>query len=368
MSNSEMKGLVAAAAAAAASMRPNIGQKRKAEEQLGAAVATDFSSSTTSSASAPTTTKKGRVTKDVSMARQRRLEQNRRAAIESRRRKKVMVAELQRSVDFYTKSNLSLAVHNRELEHKIILAKQRLQQMNATGEVKEGDVSSGNVLSKPEEVEVIAVTASRESKPVAAVTDPLPVSTTATLVNVKAEQEKAQLTAAQALYNTMGFPPAAARNAANNFSQFAGTTGSTSVANNASEVQPGNSSTSSTDDASIKAEVAAALKIAAGAESGKKVADNVVVEVAADHDQYIEALHQFAIQQTAVAKAAAASANAAIQAVNCYKMIKAQGGQCPTPLPFVSLPQLPKLQLPSMPTVPMPPSPGCVQNVSLKQP
>lgn len=202
------------------------------------------------------------------------------------------VAELQRSVDFYTKSNLSLAVHNRELEHKIILAKQRLQQMNATGEVKEGDVSSGNVLSKPEEVEVIAVTASRESKPVAAVTDPLPVSTTATLVNVKAEQEKAQLTAAQALYNTMGFPPAAARNAANNFSQFAGTTGSTSVANNASEVQPGNSSTSSTDDASIKAEVAAALKIAAGAESGKKVADNVVVEVAADHDQYIEALHQ----------------------------------------------------------------------------
>jgi hypothetical protein len=188
------------------------------------------------------------------------------------------VAELQRSVDFYTKSNLSLAVHNRELEHKIILAKQRLQQMNATGEVKEGDVSSGNVLSKPEEVEVIAVTASRESKPVAAVTDPLPVSTTATLVNVKAEQEKAQLTAAQALYNTMGFPPAAARNAANNFSQFAGTTG--------------NSSTSSTDDASIKAEVAAALKIAAGAESGKKVADNVVVEVAADHDQYIEALHQ----------------------------------------------------------------------------
>lgn len=202
------------------------------------------------------------------------------------------VAELQRSVDFYTKSNLSLAVHNRELEHKIILAKQRLQQMNATGEVKEGDVSSGNVLSKPEEVEVIAVTASRESKPVAAVTDPLPVSTTATLVNVKAEQEKAQLTAAQALYNTMGFPPAAARNAANNFSQFAGTTGSTSVANNASEVQPGNSSTSSTDDASIKAEVAAALKIAADAESGKKVADNVVVEVAADHDQYIEALNQ----------------------------------------------------------------------------
>lgn len=202
------------------------------------------------------------------------------------------MAELQRSVDFYTKSNLSLAVHNRELEHKIILAKQRLQQMNATGEVKEGDVSSGNVLSKPEEVEVIAVTASRESKPVAAVTDPLPVSTTATLVNVKAEQEKAQLTAAQALYNTMGFPPAAARNAANNFSQFAGTTGSTSVANNASEVQPGNSSTSSTDDASIKAEVAAALKIAAGAESGKEVADNVVVEVAADHDHYIEALHQ----------------------------------------------------------------------------
>jgi hypothetical protein len=60
------------------------------------------------------------------VARARRLEQNRRAAIESRRRKKVMIAELQRSVTFYTKANESLKVVNLDLEQRLFLARQRV--------------------------------------------------------------------------------------------------------------------------------------------------------------------------------------------------------------------------------------------------
>eukprot|EP00956_Cyclotella_meneghiniana_P026716 scaffold58433_cov23-Cyclotella_meneghiniana.AAC.1 len=67
--------------------------------------------------------------KDIPAAKARRLEQNRRAAIESRRRKKVLMEELKRSVAFYTKSNATIAQHNRELEHRLILAKQRLNEM-----------------------------------------------------------------------------------------------------------------------------------------------------------------------------------------------------------------------------------------------
>ena len=37
--------------------------------------------------------------------------------------------ELKRSVAFYTKSNATIAQHNRELEHRLILAKQRLNEM-----------------------------------------------------------------------------------------------------------------------------------------------------------------------------------------------------------------------------------------------
>jgi hypothetical protein len=79
------------------------------------------------SGSAPTSEKtKAKDFLDVHVARARRLEQNRRAAIESRRRKKVMIAELQRSVTFYTKANKSLKVVNLDLEQRLFLARQRV--------------------------------------------------------------------------------------------------------------------------------------------------------------------------------------------------------------------------------------------------
>jgi hypothetical protein len=79
------------------------------------------------SGSAPTSDKtKAEEFFDVHVARARRLEQNRRAAIESRRRKKVMIAELQRSVTFYTKANDSLKLVNLDLEQRLFLARQRV--------------------------------------------------------------------------------------------------------------------------------------------------------------------------------------------------------------------------------------------------
>jgi hypothetical protein len=63
---------------------------------------------------------------DGRAARERRLEQNRRAAVESRRRKKVMIDELQRSVTFYKKSNESLKMVNLDLEQRLLLARQKV--------------------------------------------------------------------------------------------------------------------------------------------------------------------------------------------------------------------------------------------------
>mmetsp|Transcript_34697 Transcript_34697/g.66547 ORF Transcript_34697/g.66547 Transcript_34697/m.66547 type:complete len:237 (-) Transcript_34697:204-914(-) len=71
---------------------------------------------------------------DNSTARARRLEQNRRAAVESRRRKKVVLEELRRSMSFYTKANSNLKEQNQELERKIFIAKQHIANAQASVE------------------------------------------------------------------------------------------------------------------------------------------------------------------------------------------------------------------------------------------
>lgn len=59
----------------------------------------------------------------VSEVRSIRLEQNRKAARESRRRKKVMIEELQRSVIFFSRANSLAKRENEELERSLIRAK-----------------------------------------------------------------------------------------------------------------------------------------------------------------------------------------------------------------------------------------------------
>lgn len=119
--------------------------------------------------------KRGPMTK----AREIRLEQNRKAARESRRRKKNMIDELQRSVVFFSRANSTLKQQNDELTRLLVQAQ---AQVNAA--------ESGQ---KPGEAKV------EQAQPVAQ--QPL-------------QQGEAQAVAQQAQFETQGFPSAAARTAA----------------------------------------------------------------------------------------------------------------------------------------------------------
>lgn len=68
----------------------------------------------------------------MSKAREIRLEQNRKAAQESRRRKKIMVEELQRSVIFFSKANGTLKQQNDELHRLLISAQAQVQALEAS--------------------------------------------------------------------------------------------------------------------------------------------------------------------------------------------------------------------------------------------
>ena len=75
----------------------------------------------------------------MSKAREIRLEQNRKAARESRRRKKVMIEELQRSVIFFSRANGTLKQQNDELSRLLMQAQTQVaaienQQQNPQGQ------------------------------------------------------------------------------------------------------------------------------------------------------------------------------------------------------------------------------------------
>ena len=62
-----------------------------------------------------------------------RLEQNRRAARETRRRKKIMVEELQRSVLHFTRANSIVKIQNDEFERMLLDARSQISLMQKTG-------------------------------------------------------------------------------------------------------------------------------------------------------------------------------------------------------------------------------------------
>jgi len=70
----------------------------------------------------------------VSRARAVRLEQNRKAARESRRRKKVMIEELQRSVIFFLRANSTLKQQNNELHRFLVQAQSQIHTIEQGGE------------------------------------------------------------------------------------------------------------------------------------------------------------------------------------------------------------------------------------------
>jgi len=118
-----------------------------------------------------------------------RLEQNRKAARESRRRKKVMIEELQRSVIFFSRANGTLKQQNDELTRL-------LMQAQAHASVTEGG----------------------EQPPTA------PPAADAKTEGENFQQAQAQAVATQAVFESQGYPAAAARAAAHTMNASTGAT------------------------------------------------------------------------------------------------------------------------------------------------
>jgi bZIP transcription factor len=151
---------------------------------------------------APENSKKGR---------EIRLEQNRKAAKESRRRKKVMVEELQRSVIFFSRANSTLKQQNNELTRLLIEAQMQVKKAESPNEA-EAPTTMETPQSPPPAATTVAVAPA-----------PMTASVAQTAANDQASQQlSAQLVATQALYESQGFPAAAARAAAQAMNSSAG--------------------------------------------------------------------------------------------------------------------------------------------------
>lgn len=125
-------------------------------------------------------------TKPMTKAREIRLEQNRKAARESRKRKKIMIEELQRSVIFFSRANSTLKQQNDNLTRLLLQAQSQVNTSEASANAAEQQ----------------QVTLKTEGEAVP------PVGTSSN------EQAEAQAVATQAVYESQGFPAAAARAAA----------------------------------------------------------------------------------------------------------------------------------------------------------
>lgn len=384
--NKEMKGLVAAAA-----MMSGEGEcaalKRKYDHTdtntLGA-VSKRRATSHSSVDSAITLPSKDCQAKDVPASRVRRLEQNRRAAIESRRRKKVMIEELQRSVTFYTKANETLKMDNADLERRLFLVKQRVMQVQMgnppislkappehSHQMQMGKApaalqvlpeqshqmqmgKSPTTLKPPPEQSNRPVESKRKSNPSQAseyevqpqpavpVPSAVPFPSLHQSVSpIESGRAQAQLTATQAIYETMGYPSAAARVAASTFSQFVGIAGETPTIKD-------------TTYASVNPSDASLITKPSAPEPATPIVVQPPSEEEVGSENYVESLKKFAMQQTAAANAAAAAANAAIQALNWHKMMKLSGTN-----PLCVMPYAPPGSM-----LPTPPKPAPTRSAS----
>ncbi|CAJ1954595.1 unnamed protein product [Cylindrotheca closterium] len=126
----------------------------------------------------------------MSKAREIRLEQNRKAARESRRRKKNMLEELQRSVIFFSRANGTLKQQNEELTRLLVQAQTRVSSIESSTN-DSNNKSNGNRSAEAPVQE--------------------PREPAAEQQNTTMEQSEARAVAAQAIYESKGFPAAAAR-------------------------------------------------------------------------------------------------------------------------------------------------------------
>lgn len=127
-------------------------------------------------------------------ARAHRLEQNRKAAQESRRRKKIMVDELHRSVIFFSRANEALKVKNEELSRLLIRVKAQVEA-----------IERGESVDTSKNLELEVVNAAASQAVTASATD-------------RSELAFAQEVATQAIFESQGYTAVAARTAAQTIS------------------------------------------------------------------------------------------------------------------------------------------------------
>jgi hypothetical protein len=128
----------------------------------------------------------------MSKAREIRLEQNRKAARESRRRKKVMIEELQRSVIFFSRANGTLKQQNDELARLLMQAQTQVAAVETQPHLHQGQQAQAQA---PVQAPVQGTPESEQQQH-------------------QIQQAQAQAVATQAMYESQGFPAAAARAAA----------------------------------------------------------------------------------------------------------------------------------------------------------
>ena len=274
--SAEVQQHIAADAAAGATL------KRKAKTDEGSEPADKIprteeppqtSAPLTTEVAAATTTAAATKGAPTTKVREVRLDQNRKAARESRRRKKVMIEELQRSVIFFSRANGTLKQQNDHLTRLLIQAQTQIASIE--GGNKEGAAAATTT----------TVTAPAESKE---------------------DQAQAQAVATQAMYESQGFPAAAARAAAQTMSGSAGAeTSTTTTATALPPMQPGATMQAM---ANFQQAAAAAMQNAMQGMSsipGLNMSALAATPVGANAQQaYTDTMTALAMQQAAAAAAA----------------------------------------------------------------
>lgn len=152
-------------------------------------------------------------------ARTIRLEQNRKAARESRKRKKMMIEELQRSVIFFSRANGTLKQQNDELTRCLMQAQAQVAA-----------IEQGQAVTKAAMAPVAASAPQAQPQQQAPAPQPVPTPAAAAAHFNATSQAQAQAVATQAIYESQGFPPAAARAAAQTMNAGCTTTTTTPTA------------------------------------------------------------------------------------------------------------------------------------------
>jgi len=241
----------------------------------------------------------------MSKAREIRLEQNRKAARESRRRKKVMIEELQRSVIFFSRANGTLKQQNDELSRLLMQAQSQIQAIESgsqgaapapAGQQQGADQSQQQ--AKQDNAEQAAGAGAQAPGNSG---DSNGQQNGQYMSNIS-QQAQAQAVATQAMYESQGFPAAAARSAAQTMNASANQNGGSNAPAPANpNGMPGTPQTGSTMQAmaNFQQAAAAAMQAAMAMTPGSAPPSGVAGGPSGAPVSYSEAMTSFAMQQAA---------------------------------------------------------------------